>query len=67
MTEAPNSWKDYELAVARFIAAISTNARVTHDIQIPDRDTGLPRQRDVWVEWVHCGLQRFQLILPRSC
>jgi hypothetical protein len=44
-------WKEFELAVAKFVAAIASDARVTHDVELPDADTGKPRQRDVWVEW----------------
>ena len=48
---ASPDWKLFELAVARFIAAIGQGAKVTHDIQLPDVHTGYPRQRDVWIEW----------------
>ncbi|MDD4880605.1 MAG: hypothetical protein PHX10_03430 [Gallionellaceae bacterium] len=44
-------WKQYEVAVAQFVAAIGQDAKVTHDVKIPDAHTGLPRQRDVWVQW----------------
>src|SRR4051794_21313108 len=43
-------WEKFELAVATFCQALALNATVTHDVMIPDVDTGLPRQRDVWIE-----------------
>jgi hypothetical protein len=48
---SPPDWKQFELAVARFVQAFCGDAKVTHDVQIPDAHTGYPRQRDVWVEW----------------
>ena len=44
-------WREYERAVTRFLQALGEDAKVTHDGKIPDADTGLPRQRDVWIEW----------------
>jgi hypothetical protein len=44
------AWRDFERAVARFLAALDPSASVTHDASIPDKDTGDPRQRDVWIE-----------------
>lgn len=43
-------WRDFEAAVAMFLAALDPSARVSHDVQLPDADTGAPRQRDVWIE-----------------
>ena len=43
-------WKIFEVAVSNFIDALDPNASVTHDAMVPDRDTGTPRQRDVWIE-----------------
>ena len=43
-------WKQFELAVAEFVSALDPSANVQHDVKLPDRDTGEPRQRDVWVE-----------------
>lgn len=47
----PPDWRQYELAVAAFVSAVGGGAKVTHDAKLPDAHTGLPRQRDVWVEW----------------
>lgn len=46
------AWRRFEIAVTSFIEALKSGAKVTHDAQIPDKQTGCPRQRDVWVEWV---------------
>lgn len=43
-------WKQYEVAVATFLAALGPTAKVRHDVKIPDAHTGRPRQRDVWIE-----------------
>lgn len=43
-------WRDFEAAVAAFLAALDPSSRVSHDVQLPDEDTGAPRQRDVWIE-----------------
>lgn len=45
-----STWKQFEKAVATFLAALDPTARVKHDVSIPDVDTGTPRQRDVWIE-----------------
>jgi hypothetical protein len=58
-------WRDFEKAVAQFIAALNPKARVTHDARMPDRDTGRPRQRDVWVEGTFAGM--FPLRALVSC
>jgi hypothetical protein len=42
-------WRFFEQAVAAFLQALDPSAKVTHDRQTPDADTGLPRQRDVWI------------------
>jgi hypothetical protein len=55
MDTAIPEWKLFERAVAAFIAAIAPDAKVTHDVEIPDAHTGHPRQRDVWVEWAIGG------------
>lgn len=48
---APNSqWEQFERAVAAFIQALTPNAVVKHNLRLPDKDTGQPRQRDVWIE-----------------
>jgi len=43
-------WKEFEIAVADFLSALDPSAHVTHDVILPDQDTGEPRQRDVWIE-----------------
>jgi hypothetical protein len=43
-------WARFEEAVASFLQALEPGAKVTHDVRLPDRDTGRPRQRDVWIE-----------------
>ena len=43
-------WRRFEEAVARFLQALDPSARVSRDVMTPDRETGLPRQRDVWIE-----------------
>ena len=55
MSESQPDWRQFEIAVARFVSAIGPGAKVTHDVQIPDAHTGHPRQRDVWIEWSVCG------------
>lgn len=55
MNDAVPDWKHFEQAIAEFVAGIDKTAKVTHDAKIPDAHTGLPRQRDVWVEWALGG------------
>lgn len=43
-------WKQFELAVTRFLKALDPTAEITHNKIIPDADTGHPRQRDIWIE-----------------
>ena len=59
------TWKNFETAVGNFVAALDPSAEVTHDAIIPDIDTGLPRQRDVWVE-AKFG-QHFPIKILLSC
>lgn len=47
---ANRQWEQFEKAVAAFVQALTPNAVVTHSPRLPDKHTGLPRQRDVWVE-----------------
>ncbi|MFH1126096.1 MAG: restriction endonuclease [Candidatus Altiarchaeota archaeon] len=47
---ANSQWEQFEQAVAAFIRALTPNAVVTHSPRLPDKHTGQPRQRDVWVE-----------------
>ena len=49
-------WQQFEIAVASFIQALDSSAKVTHDARTPDGDTGYPRQRDVWIEGRFCSL-----------
>lgn len=44
------AWQEFEEAVARFLSALDAKAAVTRDVRTPDRHTGQPRQRDVWIE-----------------
>lgn len=57
-------WYKFEVAVTEFLAAFDKNATVTHDVSIPDKDTGKPRQRDVWIETKVCG---FKVKIYVSC
>ena len=45
-----SDWRDFEIAVTAFLRAIAPDAKVTHDVVLPDIHTGKPRQRDIWVE-----------------
>jgi hypothetical protein len=49
-SEANSQWEQFEKAVAVFVQALTPNAMVKHSPRLPDKHTGLPRQRDVWVE-----------------
>lgn len=42
--------KDFEKAVYEFVRTIGPTATVSFDHTVADRDTGTPRQVDVWVE-----------------
>lgn len=53
MTEP--KWKEFENAVAKFVAALDPKAIVTSDVRLPDVHTSKPRQRDVWVEAKVCN------------
>lgn len=53
MTET--KWKEFENAVAKFVAALDPKAMVTADVRLPDVHTSKPRQRDVWVEAKVCN------------
>lgn len=59
-----SEWYLFELAVKQFLAAFDKNANVTHDVSIPDKDTGKPRQRDIWIETKVCG---FNVKIYVSC
>src|SRR5262245_60861561 len=43
-------WRQFEKAVARFVAALDPKARVRHDVRPLDKHTRKPRQRDIWVD-----------------
>ncbi|MEW6659509.1 MAG: restriction endonuclease [Thermodesulfobacteriota bacterium] len=58
-------WKEFEIAVAKFVAALDPKASVKHDVKLPDIHTGTPRQRDVWVEAKVC--QHFPVNVYISC
>ena len=47
---ANSQWEQFEKAVATFVRALTPNAVVKHSPRLPDKHTGRPRQRDVWVE-----------------
>lgn len=49
---ANSQWEQFEKAVAAFVYALTPNAVVKHSPRLPDKHTGQPRQRDVWVEAV---------------
>jgi hypothetical protein len=63
VTSAP--WRQFEIAVARFVAALDPNAVVRQDVRLPDVDTGRLRQRDVWIEAKIC--QHFPVKVLVSC
>ncbi len=48
-TIAPE-WRTFEQAVATFLQALDPAASVQHNLHTLDRDTGLMRQRDVWID-----------------
>ncbi|MCP4895717.1 MAG: restriction endonuclease [bacterium] len=58
-------WLQFEAAVAKFIQALDPKAEVEHNVRLPDRDTQLPRQRDVWVKTTACGI--FPVSILISC
>jgi len=49
-------WRQFERAVADFLVAVGPTAKVIHDHQQKDPDTGSRRQRDVWIEATLCSL-----------
>lgn len=58
-------WKEFEKAVAKFVAALDPYALVRHDVKLPDIHTNTPRQRDVWVEAKVC--HHFPVTIYISC
>lgn len=59
------AWLKFEEAIATFLAALAPGAKVIHNKSIPDRDTGVPRQRDVWIETSFGG--HFAIKILVSC
>lgn len=43
-------WQKFEETIAAFCKALAPDAKVTHNLILPDIDTGESRQRDVWIE-----------------
>jgi len=62
----PN-WRRFEEAVARFLQALDPSAKVTQDVMTPDRETGLPRQRDVWIETTFGGHLPLGILVSCKC
>lgn len=60
-----NGWRDFEKAVAEYVASLDPHAVVKHNVLLPDRDTKRPRQRDVWVEVK--VLQQINVSIHISC
>lgn len=58
-------WKEYEIAVKKFITALDPNAKVEHDIYLPDKHTKKPRQRDVYIMAKVCN--HFPVEIYVSC
>lgn len=58
-------WEQFEVAVERFVAALDPSVTVRRNVKLPDRDTGLPRQRDVWIETKICNLFPIKILI--SC
>jgi hypothetical protein len=58
-------WEKFEVAVERFVAAFDPSVTVRRNVMLPDRDTGHPRQRDVWVITKVCNL--FEVNILISC
>ena len=63
-TAIPN-WQAFEIAVAKFAAAMDPSAVVRHNVLLPDADTGHPRQRDVIIEAKICKI--FPVTVLVSC
>ena len=63
-TAIPN-WQAFEIAVAKFAAAMDPSAVVCHNVLLPDADTGHPRQRDVIIEARICKI--FPVTVLVSC
>lgn len=66
MVTKPKVWRQFEEAVAALLQALDPTATVRHDVRTPDKDTGRPRQRDVWIETPVFGGQH-KLVVLVSC
>jgi len=58
-------WKEFEISVANFVGALDPGAEVKHNVRLPDKHTGAPRQRDVWVKAKIC--KHFPVNVYISC
>jgi len=58
-------WQEFEQAVAKFVSSLDPNSQVRHNVLLPDRHTGRPRQRDVWVDTTVCRILPIQILI--SC
>jgi hypothetical protein len=58
-------WKAFEIAVAKFAAAMDPSAVVRHNVLLPDADTGHARQHDVIIEARICKI--FPVTILVSC
>jgi hypothetical protein len=58
-------WEQFESAVATLVAGLDPKAEVRQNVKLPDRDTGRPRQRDVWVKATICKI--FPVCMLISC
>src|SRR2546430_2453487 len=62
---ARKSGRDFEEAVFSLVKALDPTADVKFDHKVIDRDTGTPRQVDVWVNGKYGGHFPFSLLI--SC
>ncbi len=51
----PKPGRDFEEAVLAFVQTLDPQAEVIFDHKVPDRDTGTPRQCDVWIKAKFAG------------
>lgn len=61
----PKAGRDFELAVWGFVKTLDSAAEVIFDHKVPDRDTGEPRQCDVWVNALFGGHWSLSILI--SC
>jgi hypothetical protein len=57
-------WLTYEKTIASYLQALDPSAHVVHNVLVPDKDTGLPRQRDVIIDSQVAG---FKISIYVSC